>query len=184
MRSASKGDAAEYEWLLRDIAAVLRITVRRRLSAYGLNPQEAEDVVQEVLLGIHQKRATWDESRPITPWVHAIARYKTVDATRRLGRTRRLQVDLPFEDWVEGFADPDSPDSTRRLDAETLLATLPERQRRLVQALTVEGATVRNVAERFSMTEGAVRVALHRGLKRLSRLANAAEDETGLETGR
>ncbi|HYF56828.1 MAG TPA: sigma factor, partial [Salinarimonas sp.] len=84
MRAARRGDAAAYERLLAVLAAAIRPTVRRRLARMGLGTSETEDVVQEVLLAIHAKRHTWDEARPILPWVGAVARYKVVDAVRRL----------------------------------------------------------------------------------------------------
>ena len=176
MRAANRGDALAYSGLLEEIAQVLRGVVRRRLGQLGLNADEAEDVVQEALIGIHLKRATWDETRPILPWVHAIARYKMLDAARKLGRTRRRHVAAPVEDWAEILAAPPTAPEVSAFEVERLLGALPARQQEVVRAMTVEGGTVREVAARFGMSEVAVRVALHRGLSRLREMAREADE--------
>ena len=81
MQAACAGDRAAYEALLADIAGMLRAHARARLARSGFGPEEAEDVVQETLIALHAKRHTWDPERPILPWIQAIARHKTVDAS-------------------------------------------------------------------------------------------------------
>jgi RNA polymerase sigma-70 factor (ECF subfamily) len=169
MRAANRGDAAAYARLLAEMAEVLRATARRRLASLGFGPEEAEDAVQEALIAIHLKRGTWEEDRPILPWVHAIGRYKLLDAARRRGRDRRATADLPIEDWSEVLAAPDEAPEGTRLDAERALATLPERQRGLVRAMTLEGESAAEAGARFGQSEGAARVALHRGLARMAK---------------
>jgi RNA polymerase sigma-70 factor (ECF subfamily) len=173
MRAASRGDAAAYERFLREVAAALRRVVGRRLGGLGLAAHEAEDVVQEALLGLHLKRGTWDEARPILPWVHAIARHKLLDAARRRRKGGRPAVELPIEDWVETIAAPAAEPDLASRDAERAIAALPPGQRVVVNAIAVGGLSTREAAEALSMTEGAVRVALHRGLATLARRAEA-----------
>lgn len=165
MRAANAGDAAAYECLLRAIAAALRPLVRRGLTRAGRSAADVEDVVQEVLLAVHLKRHTWDSTRPVEPWVHAIARYKVVDALRRRGGKSDLSIDefseiLPAEE-PEPTASPG--------EVERHLGRLPAGQRMVVHAVAVEGISIAEAAERLNMTSGAVRVALHRGLAALAR---------------
>ena len=77
-----------------------------RLVRAGLGAHEAEDLVQEILIGLHGKRHTWDSARPLLPWLHAITRYKLIDFTRHRRRETRRRVDLPLEDWVEIVESP------------------------------------------------------------------------------
>ena len=168
MRAADNGDDRIYEWLLGDIARVLRIVVRRRCAALRLSSAETEDIVQESLLGIHLKRHTWDRRRPILPWVHAIARHKLLDTARRMRRLQRLQIEAPIDDWVDVFTTGMTNADWRLVDVERQVAGLPRKQRSVVQALGLEGASIRAVAERLAMSEGAVRVTFHRGLVRLA----------------
>ena len=165
MRAANRGDAEAYERLLRQIAAALRPLVRRGLARAGRSSADIEDVVQEVLLAVHVKRHTWDNARPIEPWVHAIARYKLVDALRR----RDGNFDLPIDDFSEKLAAEEANPSASGRDVERHLAQLPAGQRAVVQAVAVEGASIGDAAERLKMTAGAVRVALHRGLAALAK---------------
>lgn len=168
MRAAGDGDERAYEWLLGDIARVLRVVVRRRCFALRLSSSETEDIVQESLIGIHLKRHTWDVRRPILPWVHAIARHKLLDAARRIRRVERLQIAMSIDDWVDAFPIDSAAADWRLVDVERRLAGLPRKQRSVVQSLGLEGATIRAVAERFAMSEVAVRVTFHRGLMRLA----------------
>jgi RNA polymerase sigma-70 factor (ECF subfamily) len=172
MRAARRGDSAAYARLLTEIAAVLRRYVRVRLARSVRAGLEVEDIVQETLIGLHLKRDSWDDTRPIRPWVHAIARYKVADALRRAARDVPRH-DLPIDAWAEVIAAPGSEPPHRERDAERLIAALPRRDRGLVRALALEGLSIRSAAERFAMTEGAVRVALHRARQRLGRMAEA-----------
>ncbi len=166
MRAAISGDAESYELLLRQIAAALRPLVRRGLERAGRSGADIEDVVQEVLLAVHLKRHTWDSTRPIEPWVHAIARYKLVDALRR----RDGNFDLPIDDFSETLAAEEQSPSASGREVERHLARLPPGQRAVVYAVAVECISIADAAERLKLTEGAVRVALHRGLTALAKL--------------
>ena len=164
MRQARRGDDEAYRRLLLRLAAWLRGVVRRGLVAAGRGPAETEDVVQETLLAMHLKRDTWDEGQPLEPWVRAIARYKLVDHLRRRGFHDHLDIDA----LGDSLAAPAAGDAGDGLDARRLLGTLPVRQRRIVEEISIEGRRAAEVATRLGMSEGAVRVALHRALKALA----------------
>jgi RNA polymerase sigma-70 factor (ECF subfamily) len=165
MRAASRGDAAGYRCLLTELAPTLRALARGGFSRYGLPAEDAEDVVQETLLALHLKRHTWDEAKPFLPWVRAIARNKLIDNLRRRGRGQHVPIDA----FDHVLAADDQPPASNGADAEHILRRLKGRQREIVLAISIEGQSARQVAERLSMTEGAVRVALHRALKSLSK---------------
>jgi RNA polymerase sigma-70 factor (ECF subfamily) len=165
MRAASRGDADAYRKLLGELAPLLRRMASRGLSRSGLGSEDVEDVVQETLLALHLKRQTWDESKPLLPWVRAIAHNKLVDNLRRRGR----HVHVSVSDIGDLAADEPPPDAMNGVDAERVLARLKARERAIVVAISLEGASARQVAERLGMTEVAVRVALHRALQSLAR---------------
>ncbi|WP_244532055.1 sigma-70 family RNA polymerase sigma factor [Methylocapsa palsarum] len=174
MRAANAGDAAAYQDLLRRLAPVLRESARRGLFRAGASVADAEDIVQETLLAIHLKRQTWIADAPIGPWIRAIARHKMIDALRRRGR----RIDLPLEDFVGILASADAEPDLVVADVDRHLDTLPAGQRNVVRAIAVEGASIDEAASRLSMSNGAVRVALHRGLAAL-----AAKFRTRYEDG-
>ena len=113
---------------------------------------------------MHLKRETWDEAQPLEPWVRAIARYKLADHLRRRGFHDHVDID----DYADSLTSTDAVDSAATVDARRLLAGLPERQRRIVEEVSIEGRRAAEVAARLGMSEGAVRVALHRALKALA----------------
>ena len=161
LRRGIAGDAQAYAWFLGEVAASLRPMVARRCG-----PSDAEDVVQEVLLALHAKRATWDGARPVLPWVRAIARHKLTDVLRRHYRQGR-HLELPLTERPDEISVEGRP--VELVDLDRRLAALPDRQRAVVRALGLEGASVQAVAERLAMTRVAVRVAFHRGLAALAR---------------
>jgi RNA polymerase sigma-70 factor (ECF subfamily) len=165
MMSALAGDEAAYRRLLGAVAPFLRAVARSRARGLGLELADVEDVVQETLLAIHLKRGTWDSAQPVGPWVAAIARNKMIDAARRHGR----RVSLPIDDFSETLAAEEPEQGLSEREADRLLEVLPGKQRDVVRSMTVEGADAAETARRFGMSEGAVRVALHRGLAGLSK---------------
>lgn len=166
MRSAIDGDAQAYNRFLLAVTPRLRMMARRRCEQFGAPTGEAEDIVQEVLLAVHLKRGSWDPARPIGPWLSTIVRNKLIDSLRRRGR----RIDVPIEDVVETLEAPSDTDNFDRQDALTLLQRLKDPQRDIVRSISIEGAGVRETAVRLKMSEGAVRVALHRALKSLATL--------------
>lgn len=163
MRAAHAGDPAAYARLLRAVAGPVRAFVRRALDRAG-GTGDVEDVVQEVLLAIHLKRHTWDPAAPVGPWIWAIARHKTTDVLRRRGR--RAEVDIA--DFAEILPAEETADAGRDRDVGRALEALSGRQRAVVSAVSVEGRSIRETADALGMKEGAVRVALHRGLQALA----------------
>jgi len=164
MRSAMEGDGAAYHRLLKAITPVLRAATRRGLSRAGQGVDQSEDIVQDILLAVHLKRHTWDANAPFAPWLFAIARNKLIDALRRRGR--RVFVDI--DDFAETLADQPPAETASPSEVAAQLQTLPARQRDVLQSIAVESASIKDTAKRFSMSEGAVRVALHRGLASLT----------------
>jgi RNA polymerase sigma-70 factor (ECF subfamily) len=164
MRSAMAGDSAAYDRLLRAIAPVLRAAARRGLARAGQPIDQSEDIVQEILLAVHLKRHTWDANAPFAPWLFAIARNKLIDALRRRGRRVFVNVD----DFADMLADAPAAESASAAEVASHLQALPARQRDVLQSIAVEAASIKDTAAKFNMSEGAVRVALHRGLASLT----------------
>lgn len=157
------GDSRSYTSLLTELEAILRAYFRRRLHS-GLEDR-LDDLVQDVLLAIHQRRITYEPTRPLTAWVHAIARYKLIDLLRRERGTRQV----PINDYAELLADGRDDAGVRAdaVDLDAILTDLPERTRWLVRQVKIEGVPVVDVAARSGMTPSAVKVAVHRAMQML-----------------
>lgn len=164
MRAANGGDEAAYRQLLALLVPALRAFTRRGLSRTGRSIDEAEDIVQDILLAVHLKRHTWREDAPFAPWLYAIARNKLIDNLRRKGNRQHLPIE-DYEDILPEAEDDSAPQSS---DLAPLLPQLPEGQRAVVQAIAVDGVSISQAAQRLKLSEGAVRVALHRGVQALA----------------
>jgi RNA polymerase sigma-70 factor, ECF subfamily len=173
MRAAIAGDAAAYRRLLDQLSHSLRAATRRGFAQFGAAMNDVEDVVQETLLAIHLKRHTWDPSQPLGPWVRAIARHKLIDALRRRGR----RIEIPIEAVIDFLPAEEPRNDLDRQDAQRLIGELIGRQQTIVRSISVEGKSIRDVAENLGMNEGAVRVALHRGLKALAAIHRRGDEE-------
>src|SRR5262249_20760424 len=107
-----------------------------------------------------------DAGQPLTPWIYAIAKYKLVDLRRRRAG-RDLRHD-PLDDELEVLAHNDAEAAAARVDIAKLLEQLPDRQRRAIVCMKLEGKSVLEPARETGMSESAVKVAVHRGLKALA----------------
>jgi RNA polymerase sigma-70 factor (ECF subfamily) len=164
MRSAISGDNSAYQRLLKAVTPVLRAAARRGLARAGQPVDQSEDIVQDILLAVHLKRHTWDANAPFAPWLFAIARNKLIDALRRRGR----RVFVNINDFAETIPSEPAAETVPASEVAAQLQTLPVRQREVLQSIAVDNASIKDTAAKFAISEGAVRVALHRGLTSLT----------------
>lgn len=162
-----EGDAPAYRECLALLGVRLRAYFTRRMSGA---PGDVEDLVQETLLAVHIKRATWDTTQPFTAWAHAVARYKLIDHWRR----SKIRQTLPIEDH-EAFLVAHEHDPGVGLELDRALASLPERQRVLVSDVKLVGLSLAQAGARAGISEGAAKVALHRALKALAERMRRAD---------
>jgi RNA polymerase sigma-70 factor (ECF subfamily) len=165
MVASLQGDATAHRTLLDRLSRLLRGYYKGRLFRIGRSATEAEDLVQEALLAIHTRRHTYDPAEPLTPWVHAIARYKLIDHLRQ---TRASMVDVPIENADAVMAQDDHVGTESAYDLRRLLTKLPDKMRRSLECVKLEGLSVVEAAARCGISESAVKVNVHRGLKALA----------------
>ena len=157
---ALAGESRAYQALLLACADRLRKYYRRRLPD---GSADVEDLVQETLLAIHGKRASYSPALPFSAWLHGIARHKLIDFLRREGRRPTVAIDDAGE-----LADGNDPHaSLAALDVDRLLASLPAKQAAAVRMTRLGGLSVREAGEQAGQSEAAVKVNVHRGLQRL-----------------
>jgi len=157
------GDAAAYHQFLQKLSAHLRAFLGKRLFGW---PDEVEDLVQECLLAMHNQRHTYQPDQPLTAWVQAIARYKMIDLLR--AKSSREALHDPLDDDLAVFAESDTDASDAKRDLAGLLETLPDRQRLPIEHVKLQGLSVAETAAATGMSESAVKVGIHRGLKALA----------------
>jgi len=123
-----------------------------------LPPHAAEDVVHDVFVAVLGKLSTLRDARAFPAWLSTLARRRVLDHARRSHRPADRSLD-------------DVPASSRpTLEAERMLRivqALPEAYAETLCMRLVEGLTGPEISERTGLSEGSVRVNLHRGMKLL-----------------
>ena len=166
---AQGGDRAAYHALLTAITPWLRSIARR----YLRQEQDAEDMVQEILIVVHDIRHTYEAGRPFHPWLATIATRRCIDSLRR--RMRRSLHELADEQAVAVQAD-DSPTPDAGLErlqhereVRRAVAALPARQREAVELLRLRELSLEEAARESTQSVGSLKVAMHRAMKSLQR---------------
>lgn len=157
------GDDRIYLIFLKELGTHLRGYFRKRLVHL---PDDVEDLVQETLLAIHIQRHTYDEYQPLTAWVHAIAKYKLADLFR--SRAAKDALTDPLADENQLFVSSDTEATDAHIDIEGLISQLPDHHRLPIYYMKIQGLSVQETAQLTGMSESAVKVGVHRGLKALA----------------
>jgi len=166
MVAAQSGNAGVYRRLLTEVGVWLHRYYARRLPSAMV-----DDAVQEVLLALHEKRHTYNATQPFGPWLAAIARYKWIDRLRAMkaATMEELSDDLSILDHGEAVQ------SARSL--EVLLDLLKPAQAEVIRLVKLQGLSIEEAAARTGQTISLVKVNIHRGLRRLTLLAQDQADE-------
>ena len=165
MIAGLRGDGAAYRALLSELGGHLRANYRGRLVRAGRGMEETEDLVQEALMAVHTRRHTYDPTQLLTPWVYAIARYKLIDHLRQ---NQSTLTNVPIEDAAELIAADGGQAMESHFDLNKLLARLPDKVRLAIQYVKIDGLSVVEAAARCGISESAIKMNVHRGLKQLS----------------
>jgi RNA polymerase sigma-70 factor (ECF subfamily) len=161
MRQAQGGDRDAYRALLEELAPLLAAFLRRWAADRG----DLDDLCQEALITVHRARHTYDSTRPIEPWLFAIARSVAADHYRREARRRAHEVTVAV---LPEVASTDLSGAEQRL-AEAL-ATLPASQREAFELLSLDGLSSAEGARRAGITPAAIKVRAHRAYRALRAL--------------
>jgi len=166
MRAAQDGDKVAYSTLLSTITPILKSFLYTRI----FDKDRVDDVVQNVLMAIHKARHTYKPEQPFERWMFGIARYKLIDYIR--ATTRRNDREFSTDKFeVLNVTDTVTPTNTTDKevaeDLITALKILPKKQRALVERAKVQGLSIAEIAAEFKMSESAVKVSIHRSLKKL-----------------
>jgi RNA polymerase sigma-70 factor (ECF subfamily) len=173
MRAAQDGDADAYRALLAAITPRLRRVIRARRAFF--DPQDVEDLVQDVLLSVHAVRHTYDPARPFFPWLLAIVRNRLADSARRYSRQQGHEravddLDVTFADLASNTPDEGIGDEEALFRA---IRQLPEGQRQAIELLKLREMSLKEAAAQTGSSVGALKVATHRAMASLRRALGA-----------
>jgi RNA polymerase sigma factor (sigma-70 family) len=159
MRLAQAGDKQAYAVLLEQCGRWLARFFRQKIAADAV-----DDLVQDTLISLHTKRASYDPSRPFLPWLAAIARYRWVDRLRQTYRHAAYELqDQHSEDSHEDVVGA-------KVSLDRLLEQLPVAQATAIRLVKIDGLSIAEACVKCGQSEPLVKVNIHRGLKKLTAL--------------
>jgi len=162
MVSAQAGNESDYRQLLKELAEVISKFLWSRFGHHHF----IEDCVQESLIGIHQARHTYDPKRPFRPWLFAIVRNKAIDFLRK-NRTM-VKAHEHFQREQEILSQPSSQSvSLCEITEGRLLESLSIQHREVLVLTKIIGFSIAETAERLGISESAVKVRVHRAVRKL-----------------
>lgn len=168
MAAALAGHKGAYNHLLGEIQPWLERYFTRRLPM-----SIAEDLAQECLIAVHQKRHTYEPGRPFRPWLATIARYKWIDRLRAMGRRPTVSIE---DELVEPQVNDHEFSVTSAIVLEELLARLRPAQTAVIRLVKLKGYSIEEAAAMTGQSESLVKVNIHRGLAKLAGFAAAPAD--------
>lgn len=161
--AAQTGDKNAYKRLLGGIIPYIRAIIVPGLA----NVDWADDIVQEVLISVHKSLKTYDSALSFKPWLTAIVKFRRVDFLR-CHYSCRADRQVPLEDtaFIESHVTRDDIAGEWK-DMEGALKRLPEQQRKVLEMVKIQGFTAQETADRTGMSVSAVKVSVHRSIKKL-----------------
>ncbi len=159
MLAAQAGDRQAYARLLRECQTWLSRYFARRIP-----PSQIDDLVQETLISVHRKRASYDGERAFLPWLAAIGRYRWIDHLRKVYRAGETGLDEALH------AAPQDDSIIDGLSVDALLQKLPDRQAEVIRLVKIAGYSITEAAQRTGQSESLVKVNIHRGIRKMSAL--------------
>src|SRR3954453_13882005 len=173
---------ARYVAFLETVAN-LRPSLHRYCSRMTGSIFDGEDVVQEALFQAYRMLESFDDSRPLKPWLFGIAHNRCIDFLRRRGVREEAETAATEPDRVM----PDEPPGPALGRAvEHLVLALPPKERACVLLKDVFDYSLEEIAELVDSTVGGVKAALNRGRSKLASLPqpSAPPRERNPETSR
>ena len=144
------------------------------------NEAEAEDAAQDTAIKVYQNLKNFRGDSQFRTWVLSIARNEGLGRLRKAGTRREDSLDADTDDQTGDYT-PAILTSWREIPSETLereqlgailrqaVEALPEIYRNVVLLRDIEEMDVRETAAALGITEGAVKVRLHRARALLQR---------------
>jgi RNA polymerase sigma-70 factor, ECF subfamily len=145
----------------------LRPSLHRYCSRMTGSVLDGEDVVQEALFQAYRNLETFDDERPLGPWLFRIAHNRCIDFFRRRGIREEAEAAFASPDATPPV-DPTGPALGRAV--EHLVLTLPPKERACVLLKDVFEYSLEEIAELVDSTVGGVKAALNRGRSKLATL--------------
>lgn len=162
MEMSQSGNKDSYRELLHKISIILSKYLSTRIVSYD----DREDVLQEILISIHNARHTYIPSRPFYPWMYAIAKNTLIKYYKKIHKQSLYQMEAEISSLISPEKnDSNEIDSTKEI--LKLIEELPGKQKEIIQLLKIGGLSIKDVAAKLNLSEANVKVIAHRGYQTL-----------------
>lgn len=162
MKEAQDGNETSYHTLLSEVYMFLESYLNSKV----YNKSQVDDVLQEVLLAVHNSRHTFDASKSFMSWLLAIAHYKIADSLR-------LQFKQKNQELEDSIVDTKSDVLNSLIDNQSLhilhqaISELDEKPKKVITLLKLEGLKISEVAVKLNLSESNVKIIAHRACQGL-----------------
>ncbi|MEM6677288.1 MAG: sigma-70 family RNA polymerase sigma factor [Pseudomonadota bacterium] len=140
-------------------------TLRRYLSRRLPNPDDVEDVLQDVFLRVTRNRGALETAERPLAWLHTVAKSSMLDHLRRQARQARVKAALVAESAAEPAADPESGDFAQCL--RPLIDSLSDPYREAIRYVDIEGGRQVDLARQTDVTVSTIKSRVQRGRRQL-----------------
>lgn len=129
-----------------------------------MNAAEAEDVVQETMMKVWNRRDQWEQIESIEAFCLTICRNLSLDKVRRMdNQTQSLDAAYDPKDLgVSSNPEEQAIQSDRIRLVRQIISQLPEKQRSCMQLRDMEGKSYKDIAAILDITEEQVKVNIFR----------------------
>lgn len=161
MDLAQKGDKLAYASVLSECSRIIRPYLLSKIGDSG----DLDDILQEILISVDSAKHTYNSSRPFKPWLFSIAKFRLYDYFRKSYRKKdndNAYIDEIKHEILDENVTKSDDDYEELYEA---LDKLPQKQKKIIELMKVEGYTAKEVAKELKMSESAVKVSAHRSYK-------------------
>jgi RNA polymerase sigma-70 factor (ECF subfamily) len=134
----------------------------------GLSHAAADDVLQEVMLGVWQKAASYNSGKAgVSTWIFTIARYKYIDRLRHEGRRPTESADFDLREAENMLSDDEVLQEQRQDSVQLAIAKLPANQQSVIFLSFIKGLAHIEIAEQLGIPLGTVKSRIRRSFAQL-----------------
>lgn len=162
MKEAQGGNSTSYETLLSEVYMFLESYLNSKV----YNKSQVDDVIQEIILAMHNSRHTFDCSKSFMSWLLAIAHYKVSDHLR-------FQFKQKTQELEDSILDDSSDALSALIENQNIqllhqaIDELDQKPRQIIKLLKIEGFKISEVASKLNLSESNVKVIAHRAYQGL-----------------
>ncbi|MDH4468042.1 MAG: RNA polymerase sigma factor [Bacteriovoracaceae bacterium] len=172
LKESNRGNKVAYAELLEWLYKFALAQIGKMVNRYARLPKSVvDDVAQEVLITFHEKHKSWDENRPLTPWVNTIIKHKFLDHIKR--KDFRVAMNGCSVEEVENVLFNEEDQSLIEQENWELLLKkmdqLSEKEKKMIELSKLELIPIKKIGEMLKMSESNVKVQIFRAMKKLKK---------------